>query len=68
MTPFTPAVLDVARFRADGKNRAALMPARDWLGGTVRRFPLVRHKIRNGVGKTTPTRMLLGWSSRTTVR
>jgi hypothetical protein len=44
-----PAVLEVARFPADGKNRTALQSAQ---GPPGCRFPLVRRqRMRSGAGK-----------------
>lgn len=48
----TPAVLDVARFPADGKNKTALLSAQ---GLPAERLPVSagrRHRTRNGAGKT----------------
>jgi hypothetical protein len=47
----TPAVLDVARFPADGKNRMALLSAQGAAGRHSCRFPLVRWHSFIGRGR-----------------
>jgi hypothetical protein len=57
----TPAVLDVVSFPADGKNRNGVAVSSGAAGWHGCWFPLVRrHMMRNGAGKSTTMRLILG--------